>query len=294
MTFSTLRAINRCAQGTGNSRARPSDLKAELLNAAHRWQLLAEAGHLPAEPSCAEPLQHAAGAQRLSRDVRSEPAITLGTLRRIVGAHGVSRVAFLLTPSGRRPALEINTVPGLSGHGNLATMTAAATALAAGVPFTTVLAGLEAAEIVSGDRMQVITRGDGVTVINDTFNASPEAMLAAIEALEDISGGVRRRVAVIGEMAELGDQAGTWHTTVAGRLTAGGIDHLITVGGKHALTLAETAREAGITAEHTETGESVAEQTNKVLQPDDVLLIKGSNALGLGAVARQLTTMTTA
>jgi UDP-N-acetylmuramoyl-tripeptide--D-alanyl-D-alanine ligase len=173
-------------------------------------------------------------------------------------------------------------------------LAAAATALAAGVPFTTVLAGLETAEIVSGDRMQVTTRTDGVTVINDTFNASPEAMLAAIEALEDIAGGGRRRVAVTGEMAELGDQADTWHATVADRLTASGIDHLITVGGKHALALAETARQAGITAEHAETGQSVAERTNKVLRPGDVLLIKGSNALGLGAVARQLTAMTTA
>jgi D-alanine-D-alanine ligase len=47
-------------------------------------------------------------------------------VHRIVGAHGLSRVDFLLTPSGRRPVLEINTVPGLSEHGNLATMARAA------------------------------------------------------------------------------------------------------------------------------------------------------------------------
>lgn len=173
-------------------------------------------------------------------------------------------------------------------------LAAAATALAAGVPFCKVLAGLEAAEITSGDRMQVTTRADGVTVINDTFNASPEAMLAAIDALEDIAGAGRRRLAVIGEMAELGDRADTWHATISERLTASGIDHLITVGGHHAVALAETAREAGISSEHAETGQSVAEQANKVLRPDDVLLVKGSNALGLGAVARQLTAMTTA
>lgn len=173
-------------------------------------------------------------------------------------------------------------------------LAAAATALAAGVPLTTVATALSSAEITSGDRMEVTTRSDGVTVINDTFNASPEAVLAALTALGDIAGAQRRQIAVIGQMAELGDQAAVWHTAVAEAIADSAIRHTILIGDGHAAAMLATLQARGSSAEHTDGAVPLADLVNKTLQPGDVVLVKGANALGLGTVARQLAASTTA
>ncbi|WP_127353806.1 UDP-N-acetylmuramoyl-tripeptide--D-alanyl-D-alanine ligase [Actinacidiphila soli] len=179
-------------------------------------------------------------------------------------------------------------------HNATNALAAAATALAAGVPLTTVLQGLEQAEITSGNRMQVTTRPDAVTVINDSFNASPEAVQAAIAALGDIAGPRRRQVAVIGEMAELGDDAAAWHKRIADRIARSGIQHIVLVGGPQVEAMLDTIRASGVSAEMANPAVPLAEQVNKSLQPGDVVLIKGANALGLGMVADLLVRLTTA
>jgi UDP-N-acetylmuramoyl-tripeptide--D-alanyl-D-alanine ligase len=123
-----------------------------------------------------------------------------------------------------------------------------------------------------------------VTVINDAFNASPESVLAALEAMQDIAAG-RRTVAVLGEMAELGDEAAAWHDHVGQAAAKTGIAHL---GGDHAEALGTLARTVGIDVHRAPAGQPLAPFVGQLLEPGDVVLVKGANALGLEAVAREL------
>src|SRR5262249_31640330 len=140
-----------------------------------------------------------------------------------VDAHGRATYT-LVTPAGT--ARVQLAVPGRHQVGN--TLVAAAVALAARVPFADVAAGLPSVRLASVRRMDVYTRADGVTVIDDSYNANPASMSAAVSALADI-GRDRRRVAVLGYMAELGNYEREGHEQV-GRLAASlGIDRLIVV-----------------------------------------------------------------
>jgi UDP-N-acetylmuramoyl-tripeptide--D-alanyl-D-alanine ligase len=94
-------------------------------------------------------------------------------------------------------------------------------------------------------------------------------------------------------MAELGDDATAWHDKVAQAVVDSGIEHVICVGGAHAQRMIRIIRDAGITAEAANPETSLAEQVNHILQAGDVVLVKGANALGLGAVVRQLAGMST-
>lgn len=168
-------------------------------------------------------------------------------------------------------------------------LAAAATAFAAGMPFDRVTEGLSRALLTSGGRMEVLTRPDGVTVINDAFNASPESVLAALEAMQDIAAG-RRMVAVLGEMAELGDEMDHWHDRIGQAVAKSGVTRLILLGGKHADALGEAATREGAGPEvhRAPDGQPLAELANGLIEPQDVVLVKGSNALGMEAVARDL------
>ena len=93
-------------------------------------------------------------------------------------------------------------------------LAAAAVALELGGTPDGVAAALGAATPASRWRMEVTDRPDGVTVINDAYNANPDSMRAALEALTAVGAG-RRTWAVLGRMAELGDEAAAAHAGVA-------------------------------------------------------------------------------
>ena len=118
--------------------------------------------------------------------------------------------------------------------GNAAAATAAA--LAAGVPFDTVTATLSEATATSPARMQVTRRPDGVTVVNDAYNANPDSMRAALKALVAIgrsrarSGQPSRTVAVLGEMLELGASSREEHDAVGRLAVRLDIGQLLVVG----------------------------------------------------------------
>jgi UDP-N-acetylmuramoyl-tripeptide--D-alanyl-D-alanine ligase len=153
-------------------------------------------------------------------------------------------------------------------------LAAAAVAHVAGLPLDDIAAALGEIGIVSSRRMDVFDRPDGVTVIDDSYNANPSSMAAALRSLAALGTG-RRTVAVLGYMAELGDFEVAGHQEV-GRLAAElGVDRLIAIAGA-APVLDGAATVVGWT------GQAVAvhDQAEAIkvldLHPDDVVLVKGS------------------
>lgn len=123
--------------------------------------------------------------------------------------------------------------------------------------------------------------GDGI-LINDAYNANPLSMAAALEHLRERAGG-RRKVAVLGDMAELGPGASSYHREVGGAAARAGVQVLVAVG-PLARGYVEGARGVPLTrwAPTVETGLAALRQ---VLRQGDCVLVKGSRAMGLEAIA---------
>ena len=129
-------------------------------------------------------------------------------------------------------------------------------------------------------RGRLLTIGDAISLVDDSYNASPVAMHRLLELLARASG---RRVAVLGEMYELGELSPRAHREV-GEEAAGSCDVLVAVGGADAAILATAAREAGLAdaAVHVvESAEEATELLSRELRRGDVVLVKGSRGVGL-------------
>ena len=116
----------------------------------------------------------------------------------------------------------------------------------------------------------------GGLVINDSYNANPASMRAALEHLAEHEG---RKVAVLGDMAELGPTAPEYHREVGELVRSLGIDEVLSVG--------ELAR--GYGGEHAADAAEAAKMVTELVRPGDVVLVKGSRAVGLEVVAEALT-----
>jgi UDP-N-acetylmuramoyl-tripeptide--D-alanyl-D-alanine ligase len=121
---------------------------------------------------------------------------------------------------------------------------------------------------------------DGIVLINDCYNANPLSMRAALEHLAE-RAGPRRRVAVLGEMAELGPAADVYHQEIGTAVTELGVAELIAVG-----PLARGY--VGSSGRWVATAEEAAEAVSELLRSGDVVLVKGSRSVGLEAVAAKL------
>jgi UDP-N-acetylmuramoyl-tripeptide--D-alanyl-D-alanine ligase len=177
---------------------------------------------------------------------------------------------------------------------------AAAVAIECGASLEQVASALAAAGPVSKHRMQVVTRQDGVTVINDAYNANPDSMLAGLKALAAIAhegGGVgprpegrgRRSWAVLGEMAELGDDAISEHDRIGRLAVRLDVSRLVVVGTGRAMSAMHhgAVMEGSWGSEATMVADADAALAllRAELRPTDVVLVKASNAAGLGALA---------
>ncbi len=167
-------------------------------------------------------------------------------------------------------------------------LAAAALALAVGLPFNTVVKGLEGARIVSGARMEITDRPDGVSIINDAFNASPESVRAALRTMAQLAAGTRPTIAVLGEMKELGDSAQDIHREIGALVAELRIDRLITVGGPNAELLADTAHQAGVNVAHVQQGKQLLPLLGGHLPDKAMVLVKGAHSLALDKVADAL------
>jgi UDP-N-acetylmuramoyl-tripeptide--D-alanyl-D-alanine ligase len=138
--------------------------------------------------------------------------------------------------------------------------------------------------------MEVTERPDGVTVINDAYNANPEGMAAALDTLATVARG-RRAIAVLGPMNELGDESRQWHEQVGGLAARAGVAGLIVVGEDAAAMLSGAKAERSWHGELVgvpDAGSALAALGN-LLGPGDVVLVKASRAAGLEHVALALT-----
>jgi len=210
----------------------------------------------------------------------------------VVRAEGVTlggdgRASFtLLTPAGSAPVrLRL-----LGAHNVVNALAAAALAGELGMPVPDVAEGLSAATPRSKWRMEVTERADGVTVINDAYNANPEAIAAALQTLAAVARG-RRAFAVLGPMNELGDESRQRHEEAGALAARAGVAGLIVVGEGAApmLTGAKAERSwRGELISVPDAGGAVAALGN-LLAPGDVVLVKASRAVGLERVAFALT-----
>ncbi len=200
------------------------------------------------------------------------------------------RAGFTLVTGGVRAAVRLQVV---GAHQVANALSAAGAALAAGMAPEDVAAALSAAVPRSRWRMEVTRRDDGVTVVNDAYNANPESMRAALAALAGLPA--RRRVAVLGAMAELGPGAAEEHERLGRDAVAAGVDLVVAVG-PDAVGIADGALAAGAREDRdTEKGAvrvpdraAARELLTEVLVPGDVVLVKASRSYGLEVLAADL------
>jgi UDP-N-acetylmuramoyl-tripeptide--D-alanyl-D-alanine ligase len=197
----------------------------------------------------------------------------------------LGRASFRLHAAGREAAVQLRLV---GAHHVSNALAAAAVGLTVGLTLPDVARGLAAAVPASRWRMEVTERPDRVVVINDAYNANPESMRAALDALSLLatSRGARA-VAVLGEMAELGEAASAAHEELGRRVAQLGVARLISVG--------DTARaiERGAVLEGSWVGTAVwvpdiaaaVAQLRDELRAGDVVLVKASRAASLEQVA---------
>lgn len=161
-------------------------------------------------------------------------------------------------------------------------LAAAAAAHAAGIPGAQIAASLSAQTAASRWRMERTERPDGVTVINDAYNANPESMRAALRTLAELGRG-RRTWAVLGAMLELGPDSIREHMAVGTQVVRLNISRLVVVG-REARSLYVSAVNEGSWGDEcvfAETADEAYELLQAELQPGDLVLFKSSNGIGL-------------
>ncbi|RMF82901.1 MAG: UDP-N-acetylmuramoyl-tripeptide--D-alanyl-D-alanine ligase [Planctomycetota bacterium] len=135
-----------------------------------------------------------------------------------------------------------------------------------------------------------VQRFGGVTLINDAYNANPQSALAAIDALESMPAD-GRRIAVFGEMRELGSHAEMLHAAVAERLRSGQVSHVLLVGAAVRYMEAPLRQKADLFAPSVSCCDGVdaaSETLAELVRDGDVVLLKASRAVGLEAVVEPL------
>ena len=179
-------------------------------------------------------------------------------------------------------------LPLLGTHNVQTALAAAAVGLVNRLTWPEIVAGLQHAP--AQPRLIVTPAINGATIIDDTYNASPASTLAALNLLNDLRNGTgRRRIAILGDMRELGSFTAEGHKQVglhAARLT----DLLVTVGNLGRI-IADQARRSGLPthAIHaTDDYETAVHILKQLTQPRDLLLVKGSRALGMDRIVAEL------
>lgn len=199
--------------------------------------------------------------------------------------NGLGRPTFTL----RGPGFSlVATLPLIGMHQVENSLAAVACAHTLGMQPSRIAEALQSVEI-SPWRMQPVEGAGGFLVLNDSYNANPHSMRAALEALKGAAGD-RRTIAVLGGMAELGSASRQYHREAGRDVAELDIDILIAVGSQ-AREYTPSAIEAGLTRGSVfrcEGIEDALELLACIVEPGDVVLVKGSRVVGLERAVERL------
>ena len=191
--------------------------------------------------------------------------------------------AIVSSPAG---TFEIDTP--LLGTGNLLNvLAAAAVAIDMGVS-TDDIAHRAASMKPASHRGELLRLPGGLTLIDDSYNSSPAALKRSLETVAAAKGSARK-IAVLGEMLELGDHSAHLHEESGLAAAAAGLELLITVGGEPAERMAEAARVAGLPGViHAANSDEAIKVALRRLRPGDLVLVKGSRGIRTDLVVDRL------
>lgn len=204
-----------------------------------------------------------------------------------VWAEGVSidkngHAHFTLVHGDERASVHLALV---GAHHVANAVAAAAVARVCGMTVARIAEVLSVTGPASPHRMD-IRSVDGVTIIDDSYNANPDSMKAGIEALGRIGAG-RRKIAVLGSMLELGEASDAEHRMLLPSLVAARAGILVTVG-REMEPLAVVAKETGMDVYSAEGDREAEDLVRHLIRPDDVVLLKGSHGSGIWRIANRM------
>ncbi|MBS3938077.1 MAG: UDP-N-acetylmuramoyl-tripeptide--D-alanyl-D-alanine ligase [Peptococcaceae bacterium] len=175
-------------------------------------------------------------------------------------------------------------VPWPGRHNALNSSLAIAAAVVLGVDIAQAIAGIQRCAVKS-QRLEVVNLPQGYTLIDDTYNASPTSVVAALHTLDHIAKG-RRRVSVLGSMFELGERSQAAHQEV-GEVAGERCDLVVTLG-KEAQGIAKATRAKGIKTVECDEPEQVLAVLRTELRSGDVILVKGSRGMQMERITAVL------
>ncbi|GAA4472082.1 UDP-N-acetylmuramoyl-tripeptide--D-alanyl-D-alanine ligase [Enteractinococcus fodinae] len=183
---------------------------------------------------------------------------------------------------------------GLIGeHHTTNLLAAAAAAFAAGVDLSAIVTAMPSIKPASAHRMARTDRTDGITIIDDAYNANPESMRAGLKTLAMLGRNTGRRTwAVLGPMLELGDQHAKEHILLGEVVVRLNIDQLVVVGAAARALYTGAVNEGswGDEVDHVLTNEGAFDLISQRTAPGDIIFVKGSNGTRLWELADKLTT----
>ena len=204
-----------------------------------------------------------------------------------IESYGLAGIRFCFhhrQPSGQIETFYVN-LPLLGRHSVHTALRAAAVGLLADMQWADIIRGLK--DVNARLRIDIAPGYNDSTLIDDTYNASPPSTIAALNLLQEMDG---RRIAILGDMLELGSEEEKGHRLVGAR-AAETTDILITVGPR-SRWIAEEAGALGMAAEHVHTSDTAEEAialAQEIIQPGDFILIKGSRAMRMDEIVSHLT-----
>lgn len=191
---------------------------------------------------------------------------------------GLQQLVHLVSPEGEADlALQ---PPGRHNARNA--LAAAAACLAAGIPLTAVLTGLQGFAGVKG-RLQRRKGKKGAEILDDTYNANPDSVRAGIDVLASTIG---KKLLVLGDMGEIGEASGQYHDEIGGYAKSQGVDCLYALGD----AAKQAVRNFGEGARHFCNVEKLVAAVEKELGPEVTVLVKGSRFMKMERVADALAT----
>ncbi|MBB1485485.1 UDP-N-acetylmuramoyl-tripeptide--D-alanyl-D-alanine ligase [Oceanospirillum sediminis] len=228
-------------------------------------------------------LNKAEGRRTLVYSVKTSPSCDTREKRveRQVGGHSIQATTtgyyfVLCMPDGEFP-VQLN-VPARHNVSNA--LAAAAGAYSLGIPSGQIVKGLEQFSGIKG-RLQTLSGLAGATLLNDSYNANPGAVQAAVDTLMDFPG---KRILVLGDVGELGDEAERLHFEMGIYARSAGVDELWTQG-----TLSQNAaRGFGEDSRHFDDQVNLIAELKQAVTADSVLLIKGSRSAAMDKVSDAL------